>query len=164
MDIIENRGQGSIEERRKAFMDNALLAIKSEKQVVCDVRNYFTGKQYIRETDVPKGVVLISEIHLTDHPFMCLMGEMIVINQLTGECTKIKKDQSGVTKTGTRRLVLALDDVTFSTYHPTAETDIDRIGDQILAYDPESTRQWARGENKKVYDLICNELKIRRLL
>jgi hypothetical protein len=84
---------------------------------------------YTRELTMPAGSLVISRIHLQEHPFMITKGKVSVYD---GEnIITHNAPYKGVTKKGTKRVLYNHEDTTWITFHPiTNETieDCDKDG------------------------------------
>lgn len=92
----------------------------SEGEVIeFPVVHRFTDGMYIRQIFMPKGSLLTSRIHITEHPFTVSLGAASVSidgkdwEHIVAPCT-------GITKPGTRRILYILEDCIWTTYHPIA--------------------------------------------
>jgi hypothetical protein len=115
----------SIEARLVELMENGAAP--------ADIRSThdFTPGLYIRGCRIPAGTLLVSEIHKTEHPFVITEGVVRVWTEDEG--TKVlKAPYHGITKPGTRRVLYTETETFWTTYHPTNETDVEKIGAQIL--------------------------------
>ena len=86
---------------------------------------------YVRRIFMPAGFILTSKIHKKTHPYFIMQGEVEV---LTEEGLKrIKGPYFGITKAGTKRVILTHTDTIWFTCHATEETDLKKIEDEIIA-------------------------------
>lgn len=92
------------------------------------LNHIFTPGLYVREIFMPKGMLLTSRIHLTEHPFVISCGVASIWDDEKGWVT-MSAPHTGITKPGTRRILYIHEDTIFSTFHlnPENETDPDRI-------------------------------------
>jgi hypothetical protein len=98
----------------------------------------FTPGLYAREVTIPEGSVVTSKIHRTEHLFVLSKGRLLVWNKegdIYGE--EIVAPYTGTTKPGTRRVVLALEESVWTTFHPTTLTDVEEI-EKVLVEDREN--------------------------
>jgi hypothetical protein len=100
------------------------------------VRNIFAQGMYAREMFVPikefDGVFLTSEIHKTEHFFHLTKGSLIVSDGIS-EPVLMKAPYLGITKPGTRRIALALEDVVWTTFHPNPDNEsVEQIRERII--------------------------------
>lgn len=119
-------------ETRDKILDELETAMAKMPQVDLEVKHIFTDGLYVREIYIPAGTIVTSAIHKTEHPFVISQGEIMVTSDNEGSVV-YKAPYTGVTKPNTRRALRALSDVVWTTFHVTNETDIDKIGEEILA-------------------------------
>ena len=99
------------------------------------VRHFFTPGLYAREVTMPKGLVLTSKIHKTEHPYVVSRGRCAVLIEGT-RWEMVRAPHFGVTLPGTRRLLAILDETVWTTFHPTDKTDLAEIErDLIVEYE-----------------------------
>lgn len=76
----------------------------------------FTDGMYIREIFMPKGSLLTSKIHKTNHPYTISKGRAAV--SIDGkEWHEYEAPYTGITQAGTRRILYILEDCVWTTYH-----------------------------------------------
>lgn len=85
---------------------------------------------YVREAFAPAGSILTSKIHKTEHPFVMLKGEQSILEN-DGTWTRVKAPCWGITKAGSRRVVLVHEDTIMQSFHATEETDLDKIEEML---------------------------------
>jgi len=131
-----NTALSKISKRKSVRRHKKLDAIEQEMakmpQITCPIDNLFTPNLYTRICNIPKGTFLTSENHKTEHPFFIMSGRIQVANIETNEAVIYEAPFIGVTKPNTRRMLYALEDTVWATCHVTTETDIEKIGEQIL--------------------------------
>ena len=115
--------------------DGVEAALAKEVQLDLPVTHRFTPGLYIREILMPASVypvetVVTSRIHLTEHPFVVSKGKLKVWQEESG-WVQIEAPYTGITKAGTRRLLIIQEDTIWTTFHVTEETDPDVILSQI---------------------------------
>lgn len=114
------------------------------------LRHSFADGCYIREVNNPAGEVIVTKIHRIEHPFFLLEGEMTVITEDGPK--RLKAPYYGITKAGTKRVILTHTPCKFVTVHVTNETDLDKIERDIIAEDFSEF-------DKKEYDDLLLKLK-----
>jgi len=136
----------------KETIDQFEAALTEYPAVDCPVVHRFTPGLYIREIFIPAGTMLTSAEHKKEHPFVITKGEIEVISENEGAITYLAPFH-GITKPGTRRMLRAITDTIWTTYHVTQETDLDKIAEDIIA--PHSNpllqnhiAQWRISNNK----------------
>jgi hypothetical protein len=80
----------------------------------------FTDGLYIRELAIPKGTMLTSKTHKTQHQFILLKGVISVWDN-DGTEHLLSAPYCGITQPNTRRIAYAWDDCVWSTCHPNPE-------------------------------------------
>jgi len=122
----------------------------------CPLEHIFADGLYIRKMFAPKGMLNVSKLHKTTHPYFILTGDVSVITE-TG-VVRIKAPFTGITKAGTKRVVYFHEDTVWITVHSTMETDLERIEEELIAksYDelPEHVKKTLETEDKEE-KLIC---------
>lgn len=84
----------------------------------------FTPGLYVREIFMPKGSLVISKIHKTEHPYVISKGHAAVWTAGEG-VVHLKAPHFGITKPGTCRVLYILEDCIWTTFHPTKETSLE---------------------------------------
>lgn len=110
----------------------AAIVASDKPRAVCPVTHRFTPGLYIREIHIPAGTLLTSMEHRFEHPFVISQGRIEVFSETEGAVT-YDAPHCGITQPGTRRGMLAITDTVWTTFHVTDETDIEIIGEAILA-------------------------------
>ena len=93
----------------------------------------FADGLYIREITMPKGMLVMSKIHKTTHPYFIMRGDVSVMSE--SGMTRITAPFHGITKAGTQRLLYMHEETVWMTVHATDETDLDKIEDHLIAKD-----------------------------
>lgn len=101
----------------------------------CPVVHRHTPGLYIRETHIPKGTLVTSMVHKKEHPFIVSKGR-IEVGSLNEGFVVYEAPHCGVTLPGTRRILHALEDTIWTTFHVTNETDVEKIAAEILDQSP----------------------------
>jgi quercetin dioxygenase-like cupin family protein len=95
--------------------------------------HYFSGGMYCRKVFRPAGTLIVGKIHKKDHLFMCASGEIIAWTE-----NGMKKLCAGdiiESKSGTKRVTLAITDAVGITVHKTESTDLDEIEAELIEPD-----------------------------
>jgi quercetin dioxygenase-like cupin family protein len=115
-------------------------------QVACPVVHRFTPGLYTRETFMPKGALIISRVHKTEHPFAVLSGRATVWSE-DGGVETLAAGHVGITRPGTRRMLYILEDCRWATFHPTTETDLDKLQEELTSTpDVEHVAGWGEAQ------------------
>lgn len=120
----------------------------------CPLKHTFADGLYIREMRAPKGMINTSKIHKTTHPYFILEGEFSVLTE--DGMVRIKAPYMGITKAGTKRVVYFHQDTIWITVHPTKETDLERIEEELIAKSYDELPE----EVKKSLAIECEEREL----
>jgi hypothetical protein len=115
-------------------IDELELKMATEFPMVdCPLVHRFTNGMYIREIFMPKGTLITSKIHKTQHPFTVSKG-VVSVKIDSGEWQTIEAPYTGITQAGTRRVLLIHEDCVWTTYHINKDNcqDIEKIEDRLL--------------------------------
>lgn len=120
-------------ERRLIDSLGSRVAGKGESPDGFPTRHLFTPGIYAREITMPAGSVITSKVHKTEHPFLVSSGRCWVYTD-TCEWVEIRAPHYGVTKRGTRRLLVIAEDTVWTTFHLNTddERDIATIESRII--------------------------------
>lgn len=91
----------------------------------------FLPGMYIREIHMPEGAVLTSKIHKTEHPFVLTKGAVSVWSSNEGSVV-YKAPHFGVTKPGTRRVLLVHEDAIWITFHACTDETVEAVEENII--------------------------------
>jgi hypothetical protein len=98
---------------------------------VAPLLHAFGDGLYIRTIRMPKGMLLTSKIHKTNHPYFIMEGEVSVLTD-KGE-VRIKAPYADITRAGTKRVLYIHEDTVWITVHATDKTDLREIEHDIIA-------------------------------
>lgn len=119
----------------------------------CGLSHHFAPGVYMREMRVPAGVVATGAVHKTEHLTIivghCLLTTDDGVRTLEGHHT-IKS------KPGAKRAIYAIEDTVVTTIHPTDETDLDKLCEQLTESKP--TELLGGSENKQLLAQRAREL------
>ena len=112
-------------------LQEEMLNFPAEVQNMPPVKHYFAPGCYAREMLIPKDCLIIGKIHKHSHLNTIAYGNVAVatfdgVKQYVGHNTFTSEP-------GIKRVVLALEDTLWTTYHPTEETDLEKIEDEVIA-------------------------------
>ena len=130
-------------EKPKFQQDLETVAARVLDLQVCDMPlvHRFTPNLYIREIFMPKGALVVSLKHLTEHPFVVSKGHAAVLTE--DGVIQIKAPYCGITKAGTQRILFIHEDCVWTTFHVTKETDPEKIVQEVTEKPPfEGNQSW----------------------
>lgn len=111
-------------------LQNAMLSMP---QVELETVHYFADGMYCRAVIRPKGTLIVGKVHRKEHLYIVAKGKVEVAGD-EGTQTHEAGDVL-VSKPGTKRAVLALEDSICMTVHRTDKTDLDEIEKEIVEED-----------------------------
>lgn len=119
----------------ESVMLNEMVASGEFEVITFPVEHTFTPGLYSRQITMPPGSRLTSKIHKTEHQFIISQGCAIVYND--GEQTLLQAPYHGITKPGTRRLLLIPEDAEeaciWTTFHPNPDNEtLEQIEERII--------------------------------
>jgi len=106
-----------------------------EEADCCKLTHRFTPGMYIREIFMPAGSVVTTKIHKSEHPFVVSQGLVAVYSGQDGPQV-IQAPHCGITKPGTRRFLVVLEDTVWTTFHlnPNNLTDVGKLEMELCAH------------------------------
>ena len=128
---------GDIQQR--AYIDTVRDVQKqlSESPDVIDVpvQHHFAPGVYMRQMDAAAGTLVVSKMHRTEHMNILLKGSLTVatedgIQLMTAPC--VLKSMPG-----TKLIGYFHEDSSWITIHPTSDTDLEKIEQQVIVPDDE---------------------------
>jgi hypothetical protein len=105
--------------------------LKKLPQVELPTKHYFSKGVYGREIVMPKGILVIGKIHKFNTMNVISSGEVSVLS-IDG-VKRFKAPYTFVSSPGAKRVIYAHDDVTWTCFHGTHETNVEKIEDEFIA-------------------------------
>lgn len=97
----------------------------------CPLTHHFAPGLYAREILIPAGTLIIGKIHRHSHVNTISKGKCIVATEFGMQ--EIEAPHTFISQPGVKRAVLAMEDTIWTTYHPTEETDLEKIEEYVIA-------------------------------
>lgn len=94
------------------------------------VKHHFSEGSYGREMEIPAGAVIVGKIHKHSHINVISKGTIKVWTEY--DVVTYEAPITFVSKPLTKRLVKAMTDTVWTTIHVTAETDLDKIENEVI--------------------------------
>lgn len=107
-------------------------AVGGLPEVNCPLQHDFAPGVYMRTIFIPAGVCIVGKIHRHRHGNILSQGHVRVFTE-GGGVEELKGPLTMVSEPGTKRAVHALTDTVWTTIHPTDETDLEKIEEQVIA-------------------------------
>ncbi len=95
------------------------------------LEHHFADGLYIRKMTAPAGMINVSKLHKTNHPFFILEGDVSILTEKG--IVRITAPHFGITPAGTKRVVYFHEETVWVTVHATKETDLQKIEDEVIA-------------------------------
>ncbi len=100
---------------------------------LCPLTHEFANGIYVRTIRIPAGTILTGKIHKHAHPNVLLEGTVEVYTE-AGGMERLKAPLSMISKSGTKRVVHAITDVVWQTFHNVGdEKDLKKIENIVIA-------------------------------
>lgn len=97
------------------------------------IKHTFADGLYSREMTLKAGSFVVGALHKTQHLFNISKGSCMVA--LEDRVEHLEAPYSGITEIGDKRVIAAITDLVWTTYHVTNETDPDKIAELITVKD-----------------------------
>lgn len=105
--------------------------VKTFPAIECPVEHLFTPGLYSRTISMPKHAIVTSKIHKTEHQYVVTKGAAMVYTDESG-WVAVVAPYHGVTKAGTRRVLVMLEDTIWATFHPTNKITVEEVEAEII--------------------------------
>lgn len=110
--------------------DLEMKMLSSPDKIDLPLIHYFTPGLYSREIYMPAGTLVVSKIHLTQHPFVISKGS-VSVKIREGEWELLEAPYTGITYPGTRRVLYIQEDCIWTTFHATDIAPVDGSDEEI---------------------------------
>lgn len=98
---------------------------------IAPINNYHCEGNYAREIFIKAGICMIGKIHKHEHINVISAGRCVVVTEEGREV--LQAPTTFISQAGIKRAVYALEDTVWTTIHPTNETDLTKIEDEVIA-------------------------------
>lgn len=102
-------------------------------QVEIPIFHHFAPNIYMRQMEVVAGTLMVTKMHKTEHFLIVLKGSATILD--SNGLMYVQAPQIIKTQIGTKRVIYFHEDSTWLTTHPTNETDLNLIEDQLIVPD-----------------------------
>lgn len=123
--------KASKQEIRKFIADVEVECLRHGVQVEIPISHHFSRKVYAREMKLKAGDFIVGKIHRYENLNILSEGEVAVCS-IDG-ILRVKAPHTFVGSAGTKRVIYALSDVTWTTIHGTEKTSITEIEKEVIA-------------------------------
>lgn len=108
-------------------------AMREMPQAVLETFHHFADGMYARVLPRAKGTAIVGKVHKREHFYIVAKGSVKVFSE--GKTRVYSAGDLIVSKPGTKRAVLALEDSVCMTIHRTDKTDLDEIEIELVEED-----------------------------
>lgn len=102
-------------------------------QVEIPIFHHFAPNIYMRQMDVAAGILMVTKMHKTEHFLIVLKGSATILDG--NGLMHVQAPQIIKTQKGTKRVIYFHEDSAWLTTHPTSETDLGAIEEQLIVPD-----------------------------
>lgn len=114
-------------------IDRLQAEMSQMPQAELPTEHFFANGMYCRKMCAAAGTLIVGKVHLQEHFFMVLSGELEVRSEQGAG--RIKAGDVFVSQPGMKRVGLALTDVVVVNVHRTDSTDLDDIEREVIESD-----------------------------
>ena len=104
-------------------------------QIEIPIFHHFAPNIYMRQMEVVAGTLMVTKMHKTEHFLIVLKGSATILD--SSGLMHVQAPQIIKTQKGTKRVIYFHEDSAWLTTHPTSETDLNLIEDQLIVPDDE---------------------------
>jgi hypothetical protein len=138
-------------------IENLLISSNSSDIIIGNsdelpLTHSFSDGIYVREIFIPKGMFAIGKVHKLNHTFFLMKGKMLLYSERGVE--EIEAPYYGNSSAGTKRLVVALEDMVFVNVFPNPNNikEVDKLEDIFYASSYEDFQNY-----KSLKKQLCQE-------
>lgn len=126
---------------------------------LCPLKHYFTDGIYTREIFIPKDTMLTGKIHLHEHPNFLVKGRVRILTE-DGGYEEYSAPKFMISKAGTKRALLTLEDTIWITIHhnPSNTEDLEKIEKIVIAKDYKEFDRFKKIQGWKRF--LANKLRL----
>jgi quercetin dioxygenase-like cupin family protein len=118
----------AIDRLESALLDHPSVDVGGVK--TCQLLHHFGPGIYIRELRRPPDTFIIGHAHKTKHLNILVSGDLAVY--MAGKVTRFRAGDVFLSEAGVRELTYTVGGATLMTVHPTDETDVSKIEDELV--------------------------------
>ncbi len=100
--------------------------------VTMELIHHFAPDVYVRELRIPAGTAFTGKIHKKSHVLILAAGEATLYDQANGGTKRLVAPCVFVSEVGAHRAGFTHSDCVFITVHPTKETDLAKIEEEVI--------------------------------
>jgi hypothetical protein len=150
-----NQNRGLLWERINNFKEQMLSIEETihhhtkEMESAMPLKHHIKDGIYTREIFMPKGMLVLSFIHKTNHPSFYMSGEMSIIND-KGEVNRIKAPMVVQTEIGTQRIAYIHEDSVWVCVYKTDAETVEEAEKELYTEDFKELPEYVIKKNKEL--------------
>lgn len=129
-----------------SILELTLKEVSKMPQVDCPLTHIFSRGLYIRLRTAVAGTLFVGKRHRHETLSILLSGQLNIYIDNTGETEHKIGPCIWKTPAGTRRMTYSVIDNTLATIHPTNETDIDKLEEELIIPEKEYQLSLKQGD------------------
>ena len=107
-----------------------LPGVEFGDSALAPVTHHFAPGSYAREMLIPKGTIVVGKTHKQAHHSFLMKGEITVVSE--EGIKRLKAPMVILSQPNAKRVGFAHEDTIWVTVHPTDETDLEKIEEQVI--------------------------------
>ena len=127
---INNQIRESVINLEKKMAEEFGESVK-DADAIAPINHHHCEGNYAREIFIKADTCVVGKIHRHEHINVLSQGKCVVVTEDGRETLEAPK--TWISKPGIKRAVYAITDVVWTTVHPTKETELDKIEDEVIA-------------------------------
>ena len=138
-DIISHENTDLLMQILSNAQEHLVSAVEIQEQVAqlpqveIPIFHHFAPNLYMRQMEVMAGTLMVTKMHKTEHFLIVLKGSATILD--SNGLMHVQAPQVIKTQIGTKRVIYFHKDSAWLTTHPTSETDLNLIEDQLIVPD-----------------------------
>lgn len=130
LDIFEVHKNDRVKMRSLIMQLEDELKQISEIQIQLETTHYFSKGLYTREIFIPKNTILTGKVHKHENMNICSQGDITIITE--DGINRVGAPFAIGSRAGIKRVGFAHEDTVWTTIHPTEETDLAKIEEELF--------------------------------
>ena len=138
-DIISHENTDLLMQILSNAQEHLVSAVEIQEQVAqlpqveIPIFHHFAPNLYMRQMEVMAGTLMVTKMHKTEHFLIVLKGSATILD--SNGLMHVQAPQVIKTQIGTKRVIYFHEDSAWLTTHPTSETDLGAIEEQLIVPD-----------------------------
>lgn len=122
------------------FLNEACVSGDELEELMTPIHRFAPGV-YTRELAIPPGMIVVGKRHAIEHVVMLIKGKCLCVTERGIE--EMQAPLHFISPAGEKRVVLTTDEeAVWVTIHPTNETDLEKIEQDVIIAEPERLKYY----------------------